>query len=329
MVTDIEVEKDLLSQPEEAQVQKIEYPHSKVIKIEIEELSNLEGTGVEKLELSHFADNQNPVNIVPLHPRDHIQPEHGDLEFPTGDCLLEDRCLVRPAAAGTATKAADSCIDINAKYILGSSGKDDRTNLDLKNQLGSVTSNEIFLEIKGKDETNEELSNEVTGMELSNGVMAVQSLAGTKEEKLNNEETGRDSTLNNETKKEIFPDGVTRLDMLPENEPKEEELIDEVAGMDLLLDNEVKEEFQKSELDVGQEVYMKTSKNSFLQEPNTASGDETGTEEEQAAFMKELETFHKERCLEFKAPRFYGEPLNCLKLVFSFRFFLLDMFGIF
>ncbi|KAF5943255.1 hypothetical protein HYC85_020897 [Camellia sinensis] len=28
--------------------------------------------------------------------------------------------------------------------------------------------------------------------------------------------------------------------------------------------------------------------------------------------MKELETFHKERCLEFKPPRFYGEPLNSL-----------------
>lgn len=38
-----------------------------------------------------------------------------------------------------------------------------------------------------------------------------------------------------------------------------------------------------------------------------------GTEEEQAAFMKELENFHKEMVLEFKPPKFYGEGLNCLK----------------
>lgn len=29
--------------------------------------------------------------------------------------------------------------------------------------------------------------------------------------------------------------------------------------------------------------------------------------------MRELESFYKERALEFKAPKFYGEPLNCLK----------------
>ena len=41
--------------------------------------------------------------------------------------------------------------------------------------------------------------------------------------------------------------------------------------------------------------------------------DEAGTQEEQAAFMKELESFYKNRSLEFKHPKFYGEPLNCLK----------------
>ncbi|KAI7996694.1 Protein transport protein Sec24-like [Camellia lanceoleosa] len=53
------------------------------------------------------------------------------------------------------------------------------------------------------------------------------------------------------------------------------------------------------------DLSYKTSKKSFL-ETNANGGDEAGTEEEQAAFMKELETFHKERCLEFKPPRFYG-----------------------
>lgn len=57
----------------------------------------------------------------------------------------------------------------------------------------------------------------------------------------------------------------------------------------------------------------KTSSRSFLLDANDATGDESGTEEDQAAFMKELETFHRERSLDFKPPKFYQEPLNCLK----------------
>ncbi|CAN6233722.1 unnamed protein product [Urochloa humidicola] len=43
-------------------------------------------------------------------------------------------------------------------------------------------------------------------------------------------------------------------------------------------------------------------------------GDDSGTEDEQAAFMAELERFHREHSLEFKPPKFYGKGLNCLKL---------------
>ncbi|KAK9010927.1 hypothetical protein V6N11_043792 [Hibiscus sabdariffa] len=43
-------------------------------------------------------------------------------------------------------------------------------------------------------------------------------------------------------------------------------------------------------------------------------GNESGTEEEQSAFMTQLEGFFKERGMEFKPPKFYGEGLNCLKL---------------
>ncbi|CAN4123133.1 unnamed protein product [Withania somnifera] len=39
-----------------------------------------------------------------------------------------------------------------------------------------------------------------------------------------------------------------------------------------------------------------------------------GSPEDQAAFMRELEIFYRERAMEFKPPRFYGNPLNCLKL---------------
>ncbi|PKU63384.1 AT-rich interactive domain-containing protein 3 [Dendrobium catenatum] len=60
-------------------------------------------------------------------------------------------------------------------------------------------------------------------------------------------------------------------------------------------------------------------------DPNYREGDDSGTEETQAAFMKELENFFKEKSLEFKPPKFYGEGLNCLKtcttVSWSFRCF--------
>lgn len=45
-----------------------------------------------------------------------------------------------------------------------------------------------------------------------------------------------------------------------------------------------------------------------------AAYDEAGTPMEREAFMKELEHFYRSRSLEFKPPKFYQVPLNCLKL---------------
>ncbi|XP_060200028.1 AT-rich interactive domain-containing protein 5-like isoform X1 [Lycium barbarum] len=39
-----------------------------------------------------------------------------------------------------------------------------------------------------------------------------------------------------------------------------------------------------------------------------------GSPDDLAAFMRELESFYRERAMEFKPPKFYGHPLNCLKL---------------
>ncbi|KAL1547118.1 AT-rich interactive domain-containing protein 5-like [Salvia divinorum] len=39
-----------------------------------------------------------------------------------------------------------------------------------------------------------------------------------------------------------------------------------------------------------------------------------GTLEDQASFIRELESFYRERATDFKPPKFYGQPLNCLKL---------------
>ena len=41
--------------------------------------------------------------------------------------------------------------------------------------------------------------------------------------------------------------------------------------------------------------------------------DESASPEDQSAFVKELESFYRERAMEFKPPKFYGQPLNLLK----------------
>ena len=46
---------------------------------------------------------------------------------------------------------------------------------------------------------------------------------------------------------------------------------------------------------------------------DTSGGGDSGTEDEQEAFVIELEKFHKERSLDFKPPKFYGGALNLLK----------------
>ncbi|GJN22026.1 hypothetical protein PR202_gb09555 [Eleusine coracana subsp. coracana] len=59
---------------------------------------------------------------------------------------------------------------------------------------------------------------------------------------------------------------------------------------------------------------MAPSEASHRVEPDPfLDGYDSGTEEDQAAFMVELERFHREQGLEFKPPKFYGKGLNCLK----------------
>ncbi|KAK2657709.1 hypothetical protein Ddye_010761 [Dipteronia dyeriana] len=60
-------------------------------------------------------------------------------------------------------------------------------------------------------------------------------------------------------------------------------------------------------------VNSSNTRHSFLLDEDY-EGSQSGTEEEQSAFMKELDFFFKESSMEFKPPKFYGEGLNCLKL---------------
>ncbi|ONH92588.1 hypothetical protein PRUPE_8G182600 [Prunus persica] len=84
----------------------------------------------------------------------------------------------------------------------------------------------------------------------------------------------------------------------------------------LSLSTEINEHMLKPKFYVGRKVGMKSldPKQSSLSGPGAAEDDESGTEEEQAAFIKEVENVYKERNLEFKAPKFYREELNLLKL---------------
>ncbi|XP_044470243.1 AT-rich interactive domain-containing protein 6-like [Mangifera indica] len=91
----------------------------------------------------------------------------------------------------------------------------------------------------------------------------------------------------------------------------------DVVSADIKPDNanstEIKSEVKKIELSTPTANENSNSTYSFLLDDNY-EGSESGTEEEQSAFMKELEKFFRERSMEFKPPKFYGEGLNCLKL---------------
>ncbi|GMJ02807.1 AT RICH INTERACTION DOMAIN 4 [Hibiscus trionum] len=95
------------------------------------------------------------------------------------------------------------------------------------------------------------------------------------------------------------PDNKSSADAPPPAEPLEKESNGDAAPLPSTPKSEP-ERVEKSK--------------SWLLDPEMGEADEAGTLEERAAFMKELESFYKDKSLEFKPPKFYGEPLNCLKL---------------
>nr|GLL23060.1 AT-rich interactive domain-containing protein 6-like isoform X1 [Ipomoea trifida]GMC48539.1 AT-rich interactive domain-containing protein 6-like isoform X1 [Ipomoea batatas] len=177
---------------------------------------------------------------------------------------------------------------------------------DRPDYMGKDSSSQVSEE----DEMSEELKNSVSGVELSSGNgTAVRGLI---------DELPRDgpvpkesSTVNGSREDEVKSEA--KKELLPTEEAKQE-YADALNAKEVLPTSQVNTGLPKPDMDVGHDSNMNLTPKSFLLDTNAVGVDESGTEEEQAAFMKELETFHKERCLEFKPPRFYGEPLNCLKL---------------
>ncbi|CAL1379303.1 unnamed protein product [Linum trigynum] len=92
-------------------------------------------------------------------------------------------------------------------------------------------------------------------------------------------------------------------------------LTEELAKVDFPVYSIIKKEPAKSKLDEEEPGgALRTLGRTFLLEPSSDEGYESGTEEEQLEFMKEVETFYRDNHLEFKAPKFYKEELNLLKL---------------
>lgn len=138
-------------------------------------------------------------------------------------------------------------------------------------------------------------------------------------QELNNEAPEVMSSAENGSREEELENGFSHL----ENAQKEDETegkVKEVESLALTTTEELNGASTETEIqrenemeELKNEPDVKSSSRSFLLDVNDVTGDESGTEEEQAEFMKEIETFHKERCLDFKPPKFYQEPLNCLK----------------
>ncbi|KAL7207128.1 hypothetical protein ACSBR2_019757 [Camellia fascicularis] len=328
---DTEVEKEELSYLEEEEDTHLGNKDSS---------PQFQATQVENKESLLRDLKQNPVVATAQELHSEKGPHYPNVKLPKEGSLIKEQGLIDLSSvvisARTVAVAVPESDANTTKLLQGNSGKADGAHLDPLIQSDSILPGKMG---------GQELNNGLTGMEFDPDT-------ATKEEELRNGETGselqpeneiKDKASNNEmtkmefllgneikdgelnvgvTKMELPPDtetkeeelhnGVTGMELPPDNEIKEE-LNNAVTGMEVLSNNEIKEESPKQELDVGDAVDVKTSNKSFL-ETNANGGDESGTEEEQAAFMKELETFHKERCLEFKPPRFYGEPLNCLKL---------------
>ncbi|XP_047323364.1 AT-rich interactive domain-containing protein 6-like isoform X2 [Impatiens glandulifera] len=161
---------------------------------------------------------------------------------------------------------------------------------NLKNQKTEMETENMDSQLSDGEDVNETNIDDVNGKTVSDGAPERDSVIpiATKEEALSNDQ---------------------------DDEVKEEESNRTVSGTELLATGEMEYEFSEQNKDaLEHNDEIRSSGKSFLLPADCVDADESGSEEEQTEFMKELETFHKERCLEFKPPKFYGEPLNCLKL---------------
>ncbi|KAI8533291.1 hypothetical protein RHMOL_Rhmol11G0286200 [Rhododendron molle] len=248
---------------------------------------------------------QNPIATARLRPEDDLEhPDVRSLELPKEGSSLEEKRLIEPSAVDPANNASpNEPQDRNEKF--------DDMHLDPPIQSDSIRPVEMSVKTQAEDEIGKELKKGLTGMELDEGIAAKEDELNygemraeflpeheTKDHESNSEElnvgvTDMELPQNTGTKEEELDDVMTGTELKPDN-GIEEESNGAVTGKEVLADSKIKNESPKDELDVGVAIEDKSSNRSFLLESNDTA-DEWGTEEEQAAFMRELETFHKER----------------------------------
>ncbi|ONK79011.1 uncharacterized protein A4U43_C01F1960 [Asparagus officinalis] len=130
---------------------------------------------------------------------------------------------------------------------------------------------------------------------------------------------GKDAGEGNKLNEEKLDDGnkLVEAEVEVEADADAKELHSEENGLDQTPLKEEKNEKLAEEKETREDYpepeHTEAPAESFKFDP-FLEGDDDGSEALQAAFMVELENFHKENSLEFKPPKFYGEALNCLKL---------------
>ncbi|KAL9668821.1 hypothetical protein QQ045_006361 [Rhodiola kirilowii] len=130
----------------------------------------------------------------------------------------------------------------------------------------------------------------------------------------------------------VFGAGVTASSTIVENDGDKLDVLSVVdfdtevlpdngmSQMEWAMSNEKGDETKEHNLETHEKglQIVETAKPEVIEEKLNSSlyleGDESGTEEEQVLFFREVETFFKSRGTDFKPPKFYGEPLNLLKL---------------
>ncbi|KAJ0237476.1 AT-rich interactive domain-containing protein 6 [Hirschfeldia incana] len=107
-------------------------------------------------------------------------------------------------------------------------------------------------------------------------------------------------------------------DALMELEPEKDQNFSETPKQPLLLGlpaahgHSEKKKMQFSSPEAGDGIVKK--RKTWLLNDSEGDDREAGTPEEQQEFLRELATFHRENYLDYKPLKFYGLPLNALKL---------------
>lgn len=269
------VSKDVKLQTDEPDVNKEESPH--------EDIKSLSENPDDMKEVNPSGDVQCPSGDAD-EKKQHSSSEVVNFQSEDPDVTKEqnpsDQGLTENAISET---AADANIDAITNRVDNSS-ETGGSNANPSNQLKSGIPPEVTTETKSKDAN----------------------MGDVPKDEVNGKEECSNRDINEDVSKPGLDEikGKNSKAYLEENKDTESKL--------KLLDV-MKEEVLTPKLDSGRVSNM-SSNQSFLLEPHASESDETGTEEDQAAFMKELETFFKERSMDFKPPKFYGEGLNLLKL---------------